>query len=69
MTIARRLILLLAVPLLVLLALGIISLQRLARIEERSRFLADDEIESLAALGNMSRTFAELRVEPSRASF
>ena len=62
MTIARRLILLLAVPLLILLALGIISLQRLARIEERSRFLADDEIESLAALGNVSQTFTELRV-------
>ncbi len=62
MTIARRLVLLLAVPLLVLLVLGLISLQRLSRIEERSRFLADDEIESLAALGNVSRTFAELRV-------
>ena len=62
MTIARRLILLLAVPLLILLALGIISLERLARIEERSRFLADDEIESLAALGNVSQTFTELRV-------
>ena len=62
MTIARRLILLLAVPLLVLLVLGLISLQRLSRIEERSRFLADDEIESLAALGNVSRIYAELRV-------
>jgi methyl-accepting chemotaxis protein len=62
MTIARRLIVLLAIPLLVLLALGIISLQRLARIEDRSRFLAEDEIESVAALGNISRSFAELRV-------
>ena len=62
MTIARRLVLLLAVPLVVLLVLGLISLQRLSRIEERSRFLAEDEIESLAALGNVSRTFAELRV-------
>ena len=62
MTIARRLIILLAVPLLVLLGLGILTRLRLARIEERSRYVAEDQIESLAAIGNISRTYTELRV-------
>ena len=62
MTIAKRLILLLAVPLLALLGLGIFSRLQLANIEERSRFVAESQVESLAMLGNVSRSFAELRV-------
>ncbi len=46
----------------VLLALGILSTVRLTRIEARSRFLAEDQIESLAAIGTISRTYTELRV-------
>ena len=62
MTIAKRLVLLLAVPLLALVALGVFTRLQLTTIETRSRFVADLQIPSLAALGNISRTFAELRV-------
>ena len=62
MTIAKRLVLLLAVPLLALVGLGVFTRLQLTTIETRSRFVADLQIPSLAALGNISRTFAELRV-------
>jgi signal transduction histidine kinase/CheY-like chemotaxis protein/HPt (histidine-containing phosphotransfer) domain-containing protein/HAMP domain-containing protein len=62
MTIAKRLILLLAVPILALLALGVFTRLQLTTIETRSRFVADLQIPSLATLGNISRAFAELRV-------
>ena len=62
MTIARRLVLLLAVPLAALVGLGGFTRLQLTTIENRSRFMADLQIPSLAALGNISRTFAELRV-------
>ena len=63
MTIGKRLVLLLAVPLLALVALGIFTRLQLTTIETRSRFVADMQVPSLAALGNISRTFAELRVQ------
>src|SRR6266403_783624 len=62
MTIARRFILLLAVPLLVLVGLGIFTWSQLSDIEARSRFVAGSQVRSLAALGNISRSFAELRI-------
>ena len=62
MTIARRLMILLAVPLLILIGIGIITRQQMARIEERTRFVAESRVVALARLGNISRTFAELRV-------
>ena len=62
MTIAKRLILLVAVPLLALVGLGVFLRIQLAQIEARSRFLAESQIPSLAALGNLSRGFAEMRV-------
>ena len=62
MTIAKRLVLLLAVPLLALIGLGVFSRLQLSTIEARSRFVAELQIPSLAALGNISRTLAELRV-------
>ena len=46
MTIARRLILLLAVPLAALLGLGVFVRVHLAHIEERSRFMAEAQIPS-----------------------
>jgi signal transduction histidine kinase/CheY-like chemotaxis protein/HPt (histidine-containing phosphotransfer) domain-containing protein/CHASE3 domain sensor protein len=61
-TIVRRLILLLAVPLVVLLGLGVFTSLQLAKIEARSRFVAEDQIGSLAALGHITRSFEELRV-------
>jgi two-component system sensor histidine kinase/response regulator len=62
MTIARRFILLLAVPLLGLVGLGAFTWLQLSEIQARSRFVAESQIASLAALGNISRSFAELRV-------
>jgi signal transduction histidine kinase/CheY-like chemotaxis protein/CHASE3 domain sensor protein len=62
MTIAKRLVLLLAVPIVALLALGVFTRLQLTTIETQSRFVSDLQIPSLATLGNISRTFAELRV-------
>ena len=62
MTIAKRLIVLLTIPLLALLGLGVFSRLQLARIEARSRFVAESRIVALATLGNLSRSSAELRV-------
>jgi EAL domain-containing protein (putative c-di-GMP-specific phosphodiesterase class I) len=52
---------LLAVPLLALIGLGVFSRLQLSTIEAQSRFVAELQIPSLAALGNISRTLAELR--------
>src|SRR5262245_9492670 len=62
MTIGKRLIALLAVPLVGLLALGILARIQLSTIEERSRFVAESQLASVAVLGNISRRFAEIRV-------
>src|SRR5688572_4466013 len=62
MTIAQRLVLLLAVPLVALVGLGVLTRLQLSTIETRSRFVAELQVPSLAALGHVSRTFAELRV-------
>jgi len=63
MTIARRLTLLLAVPLLVLAALGVLTLIQLARINTRTRVVVEVQAQSLAAIGNITRTVGELRVD------
>ncbi|HMO65228.1 MAG TPA: MCP four helix bundle domain-containing protein, partial [Verrucomicrobiota bacterium] len=62
MTIGKRLIILLAVPLLALLGLGLFTRFQLARIERHSHFLAETQIPSVAVVGNASRSFAEMRV-------
>ncbi|HEY7447028.1 MAG TPA: MCP four helix bundle domain-containing protein, partial [Vicinamibacterales bacterium] len=62
MTIARRLVVLLTVPLVALLGLGVFSRLQLAQIEARSRFVAETRIVALATLGNLSRGSAEMRV-------
>jgi PAS domain S-box-containing protein len=62
MTIAKRLIFLLAVPLVALLGLGVFTRLQLSKVEDRSQFVARTQIPSLAALGNVSRNFEELRV-------
>jgi len=62
MTIARRLILLLAVPLVILVALGAFVALDLSRIEERGRFLVEDQVGSLAAIGNIARNLGDLRI-------
>ena len=62
MTIAKRLIILLTVPLVALVGLGVFTRLQLVKIEARSRFVAESRIVALATLGNLSRGFAELRV-------
>jgi two-component system, sensor histidine kinase and response regulator len=62
MTIGRRLIVLVAVPLVALLTLGIFARIRLSEVEYRSRFVAETQLGSVAALGSISASFAELRV-------
>src|SRR5215469_13918803 len=63
MTIARRLVILLVIPLLAFVALGIFNWIEVANIENRARFVAERQIPSLATLGNIVRRFAELRVD------
>ena len=62
MTIARRLIILLTVPLLALIGLGVFTRLQMTKVEDRSRFLAESRVGALATLGNLSRGFAEMRV-------
>jgi two-component system, sensor histidine kinase and response regulator len=62
MTIAKRLIVLLAVPLAALLGIGVFTRLQLSKIEDRSQFVAKTQIPSVATLGNLSRNFQELRV-------
>ncbi len=63
MTIAKRMIVLVCVPLAALLGLAVFTGIRLSRVEERSRFVAESRILALATLGNCSRSFEELRVD------
>ena len=63
MTIGKRLLVLLAVPLTALVALGVFTALAIGDIETRSRFVAESRIVALATLGNLSRAFAELRVK------
>ena len=56
MTIAKRLVILVAVPLVSILGFGIFNRYRLGRIEERSEFVVETQIPSLAVLGNISRS-------------
>jgi two-component system, sensor histidine kinase and response regulator len=62
MTIGKRLIVLLAVPLVGLLALGVLARIQLSKIENRSRFVAESQLASVTVVGNISRRFAEIRV-------
>jgi signal transduction histidine kinase/CheY-like chemotaxis protein/HPt (histidine-containing phosphotransfer) domain-containing protein/HAMP domain-containing protein len=63
MTIAKRLTFLLAVPLVALVGLGVFTRLELSTIEARSRFVVERQVAALAALGNISRSYAELRVD------
>jgi hypothetical protein len=58
MTIGKRLMVLLAIPLVALLAFGILARIQLSKIEERGRFVAESQLASVAALGNITGTFA-----------
>ena len=62
MTIAKRLIWLLAVPLLILIGMGVFTRHQLDSIEERTRFVVESRVVALARLGDISRSSTELRV-------
>ena len=63
MTIARRLILLLALPLLILVGIGMITLEQMGRVENRTRFVAESRMVATARLGDISRNFGSMRIE------
>jgi signal transduction histidine kinase/DNA-binding response OmpR family regulator/CHASE3 domain sensor protein len=63
MTIARRLIILVTVPLVVLVCLGVLIWVQLTSLHERVHYAAEQQAQSLAALGNISRTYAEMRTD------
>src|SRR5262249_23770840 len=62
MTIAKRLVLLLALPLMALLGLGLFNRVQFARIEARSRFVADQQVPSIETIAAIFRNLAEIRV-------
>ena len=62
MTIARRLIILVAAPLLLLIGLGLFNRVQLDRIDRQSRFVAQNQIGSLVTFGAITRNFIELRL-------
>src|SRR5215831_901089 len=62
MTIAQRLVLLVALPIAVLLALGGYISYQLRAIEQKNRFVSEMQIESLATLGNISSQLTDMRV-------
>jgi PAS domain S-box-containing protein len=62
MSIARRLVILLAVPLLIFVALGVLIRIHLVQVEQRVRHANEKQVPSVAAVGNITRCFTELRV-------
>ena len=62
MTIAKRLTLLLAVPLLIILGIGFATRQELSRIEDSTRYMAESRVVALARIGDITRKFAEMAV-------
>jgi PAS domain S-box-containing protein len=62
MTIAKRLTMLLVVPLLAFSGLGVFNWIEVTNIEERSLSISEDQIPSLAVLGNLTRSYANVRL-------
>ncbi len=63
MTIARRLLVLLSIPLVILVALGVISWWQLREIRAYSSLVAEKQVKSLATVGHISRSMVELRTD------
>ncbi len=51
-----------AVPFLILIGIWVITRAQMIRVEERIRFVAESRVVALARLGDISRTFSEMRV-------
>lgn len=63
MTIAKRLIILVAVPLLALVGLGVFTKIQFQGIEQFGRLLVEKQVNSLVSVDEISRRFAKLRVD------
>src|SRR3954464_1656026 len=63
MNIAQRLALLLAVPLVALVAVGVFLHLQLLDIERHGRQVSEKQIPSVAAIGHITRAYGELRVD------
>jgi PAS domain S-box-containing protein len=63
MTIARRLIILLVVPIVAFIGLGIFNWFEVENVKTQTRFVAQVQIPSLATMGNLMRSFAEMRAD------
>src|SRR4051812_34938972 len=63
MTISRRLTILLAIPLLALVAFGVFVEVQIGRVEALSRFVVDMQIQSVTSLEKILRLFGEGRTE------
>ena len=63
MNIAKRLVLLLAVPLVAILVVGGILDRQLRDIEKRGTYVAELQLPSVAVIGKITRKHAELRVD------
>ena len=61
MTIAKRLLILLSIPLATLVGLGVFMKVRLDQIEERGRFVAETQIASLKVAATILQTYQDLR--------
>jgi signal transduction histidine kinase/CheY-like chemotaxis protein/HPt (histidine-containing phosphotransfer) domain-containing protein len=61
-TIARRLTVLLAVPVVILILLGGLEIYQFEQIQKQTKFLGDVQVESLRALGKISGRITEMRV-------
>ena len=62
MTIARRLTILVALPLIGMAGLGFFIRHQIAHIDEQTHFVVDQQIPSLAVAGNVSRCLDEMRL-------
>jgi PAS domain S-box-containing protein len=63
MNIAKRIIILSAVPLLALIVLGGILVLQLNTVEKQGKYVLELQLPSVVAIGNISRKYAELRVD------
>lgn len=62
MTIAKRLVVLVLIPLVIVTGLAVYISLEMSKIERLSRFVAVNQIQGLGTLGNISRSLTEMRV-------
>ena len=62
MTIKQRLMILVAFPLMFMIAIGVLTRQQLARIDNTTRFAAESRVTALARLGDITRSYLKMRI-------